>query len=179
MAVPATRLSKKQTLPTPQWLRRPAKSCDSCSQDTHQIDRDSPPGQPMYLQWAKNEYVEKSQMECPSGRECANSQKELNSEKQKNPELDEHCMSLRQARVQKTGEFDRLDKATVQLFVESAKERYEDKYSEGTFFLPGGLGGPSPSQRSDLGRRSQRSGSAPEEDTHRRGWYRGHPSLRP
>ena len=36
-----------------QWLCVPAKECLTCRQTTHDIDFDSPPGRPGYVQWFK------------------------------------------------------------------------------------------------------------------------------
>ena len=70
----AKALDKSQSQPGESpWLKVEAVSCLSCNQNTHDIDRDSPPNKPRCLRWIRkhSRKEKKTIITLPSGNELS------------------------------------------------------------------------------------------------------------
>ena len=114
---PARRATSKRTLLVNPLAQFPKKTCLSCFQNTHMIDKDSPLDKPEYLVWSKTSYVEargssrderkKTKQRRLCGNECYRcgdlrrtnlgnpSQQELIAMRKENAELDAKCIHMR------------------------------------------------------------------------------------
>ena len=126
------------------WLKVRAKECVACSQNTHQIDRDSAADKPLHLEWKKWSKNAEGQAQ-PVGEECYRcfdvrrrnfpeySMPELVEERSRHRAVDDKFAEFRGARVRGENSYSKADKLDVKTLVSKQSSDYVDRYEEGSF----------------------------------------------
>ena len=136
--------SLKKIEPVCQWLHLPASSCDSCVQDTHHIDRDSPDDNHVYLKWTKLNNISKGIV--LTGRECypcsavrmqyfddGYTMKTLLKARKTDRVVDDRFYELRHDKVSGAKKFVGSKKVDVTLLIKKSKKDFDEEYVAGTF----------------------------------------------
>ena len=105
-----------------QWKHCPPVTCTSCKQDTHSVDRDSPPEDPVFVEWVQKRPGPKGKpvpkgftcYRCYDTRRCVfkefDSMKECQDARDKDEALDQKFLGSRRSRMNMTPAEKRADR---------------------------------------------------------------------
>ena len=120
-----------------------AKTCKSCEQNSHDLDRDANPDLSIFVAWAKTR--DHKGHKAPCGEECyrcfdvrrrffgLQSLDDLLEKRRACPALDEKFFELRRDRISGEGKYQHQETIDVERFIEKTSSHYDDRFEEGTF----------------------------------------------
>ena len=123
----------------------PQQTCATCDQSTSTVDRQSKPGEPVWLQWVQTHYSPKHGMDIPSGHECYPCyfvrRKHFNNCKQsalleqmsQSTKAADKVAELRADHVGGYGKFKKTGTVDLKTIIEKTDEDFEERYISGCF----------------------------------------------
>ena len=123
----------------------PRQTCATCDQSTSTVDRQSKPGEPVWLQWVQTHYSPKHGMDIPNGHECYPCyfvrRKHFNNCKQsalleqmsQSAKAADKVAELRADHVGGYGKFKKTGTVDLKTIIEKTDEDFEERYISGCF----------------------------------------------